>query len=127
MDASPDSSSVEIAEESAADVVEMLSVRARWFAVIAAVLLVLTAAATLQPAPGWDAAAAPTLRINVNTADAGTLQLLTGIGPALAGRMIEEREQQPFTSVEDLQRVSGIGPVISQRMAPHVAFRDQAE
>ena len=49
--------------------------------------------------------------VNVNTADASTLETLPGIGPALAQRIVEHREQNgPFASVEDLTDVPGIGP-----------------
>ena len=61
-------------------------------------------------------------RVNVNTADEATLQLLPGVGPALAQRIVEERKDRPFTSAADLERVSGIGPKLSARMKPYVAF-----
>jgi competence protein ComEA len=49
-------------------------------------------------------------RININTADAATLQSLPGIGEILAQRIIQYRnENGPFTSVYDLQNVEGIG------------------
>ncbi|MGD9688967.1 MAG: ComEA family DNA-binding protein [Phycisphaerales bacterium] len=59
-------------------------------------------------APRDTGVAAP---INLNTAGATELQLLPGIGPALAARIIADREANgPFASVEDLDRVRGIGP-----------------
>jgi competence protein ComEA len=49
--------------------------------------------------------------ININTASASELDLLPGIGPALANQIIEHRQTYgPFTSIEDLINVSGIGP-----------------
>ncbi|RZI92377.1 MAG: ComEA family DNA-binding protein [Microbacterium sp.] len=49
-------------------------------------------------------------RVNLNTADAAALETLPRIGPALAGRIIEWREQNGrYASVEDLLAVPGIG------------------
>jgi competence protein ComEA len=45
-------------------------------------------------------------RIDVNTADAATLETLPGVGPATAKAIIAAR---PFSSVDDLERVPGIG------------------
>jgi DNA uptake protein ComE-like DNA-binding protein len=45
--------------------------------------------------------------VNVNTADVAMLSTLPGVGDALAQRIIAAR---PYTTVDDLQRVSGIGP-----------------
>ena len=47
--------------------------------------------------------------INVNQATSEQLQQLPGIGPVLASAIIAEREREPFSSVDDLLRVSGIG------------------
>ena len=48
--------------------------------------------------------------ININRATAGQLDSLDGIGPVIAKRIVEYRKVNgPFTSIEDLQKVSGIG------------------
>jgi competence protein ComEA len=50
--------------------------------------------------------------VNINSADAATLEGLPGIGPSLARAIIDERERSgPFEGVDDLDRVSGLGPV----------------
>lgn len=49
-------------------------------------------------------------RVNLNTADAAALDTLPRIGPALAQRIIDWRDENGrFTSVEDLLAVPGIG------------------
>jgi competence protein ComEA len=64
----------------------------------------------------------PTEPIDVNHATAAELQRLPGIGPKLAQRILETREQQPFRSVEDLRRVRGIGVKTLERLRPYVAI-----
>lgn len=49
-------------------------------------------------------------KLNINTASSKDLQELSGIGPALAQRIVEHREANGrFQSIEDLKMVSGIG------------------
>lgn len=49
--------------------------------------------------------------IDINTADAGLLETLPGVGPSTAAAIIRHREQHgPFPSVAALDDVSGIGP-----------------
>ena len=54
---------------------------------------------------------AETLRaVNINTAGADELESLPGIGPVLAQRIVDYREQHgDFTTVDGLRNVSGIG------------------
>ncbi|MGM9580339.1 MAG: helix-hairpin-helix domain-containing protein [Anaerovibrio sp.] len=48
--------------------------------------------------------------VNINTASADELTKLKGIGPAMAQRIVEYREENGmFQSPEDLQKVRGIG------------------
>lgn len=48
--------------------------------------------------------------VNINTADAQQLDTLPGVGPAMAQRIIEYREQNGgFQQVEDLKKIKGIG------------------
>lgn len=48
--------------------------------------------------------------VNINTASLDQLEALPGIGPVLAQRIVDYREQHgPFGSVQDLLNVSGIG------------------
>jgi competence protein ComEA len=56
-------------------------------------------------------------RINVNTASAIELESLPGVGPATASQIIREREANgPFSSIDDLTRVSGIGPATVEKL-----------
>jgi competence protein ComEA len=49
--------------------------------------------------------------VDLNTATASELDLLPGIGPALAQRIIEYRSKHNgFKTVDELRQVSGIGP-----------------
>lgn len=61
--------------------------------------------------------------VNLNIADSTQLQVLSGIGPALAQRIIDHREQfGPFTSLQDLGAVSGIGPVMLRKLDGNVTW-----
>jgi comEA protein len=63
--------------------------------------------------------------VNINTASEAELQLLPGIGPALAQRIIADRQKNgPYTSVEQLDRVSGIGGKKLEQLRPHVRLSD---
>lgn len=48
-------------------------------------------------------------RVRINSASAGELQQLPGIGPALAQRIVQTRSRGRFSSADDLLRVPGIG------------------
>ncbi|HRQ76295.1 MAG TPA: ComEA family DNA-binding protein [Phycisphaerales bacterium] len=72
-------------------------------------------------------AAWPDMRINLNTATEAELQLLPGIGAALAMRIVEDRQERgAYQSVDDLQRVRGVGPVVLQRLREYVVV-DEAD
>jgi competence protein ComEA len=48
--------------------------------------------------------------VAINTAEAGALEALPGVGPVLAQRIVEHRERNgPFSVIEDLLDVPGIG------------------
>lgn len=61
--------------------------------------------------------------VNLNTATAEQLDTLPGIGPALAGRILDWRDLNGgFRSVDDLTEVSGIGPATLERLRPLVSL-----
>ena len=56
---------------------------------------------------GDDGAAGP---VNINVAGIEELDQLPGVGEATARAIVEDRERNgPFSTTEDLMRVSGIG------------------
>ena len=60
--------------------------------------------------------------ININTAGITELDKLPGIGPALAERIIQYRNDHgAFVKPEDLQKVSGIGAATYEKMASKVS------
>ena len=58
--------------------------------------------------------------VDLNRAESEELQELPGVGPVLAGRIIEHRDEHgPFASVEDLLDIPGIGEAkLNQMRAP---------
>ena len=63
--------------------------------------------------------------IDINTASAAELDLLPGIGPALAGRIVEHRVANgSFSSVDGLDDVHGIGPRTIDRLRAMVTISD---
>ncbi len=56
--------------------------------------------------------------VDLNSATAEQLETLPGIGPVIAERIVADREAQgPYSSVEDLTRVSGIGDSLVSKLA----------
>ena len=68
------------------------------------------------------------LPVNINPATAEELDVLPGIGPALAGRIIAYREEHgPFTAPEDLLAVSGIGEKVLDGLRDQIVLEDTAQ
>lgn len=58
-------------------------------------------------------------QLDVNRASWFEWTLLEGIGEKMARRIVADREQNgPFTTVEDVRRVSGIGPKTWEQIRP---------
>ena len=59
--------------------------------------------------------------ININTAGPEELQLIPGVGPAIAGRIIEYREDHgQFQSIEEIKNVKGIGDKTFEKIKDHI-------
>ena len=66
--------------------------------------------------------------VNINTAGAGELEALEGIGPALAQRIVEYREEHgPFRSVDELLEVKGIGEATLEKFRDSVILENTDE
>lgn len=63
----------------------------------------------------------PSAKVDLNTADLTTLETLPGVGPVTAEAIIAHRQEQPFTSVEDLLLVQGIGPKTFESLKDRVS------
>ena len=56
-------------------------------------------------------------KININTADAWLLEALNGIGPSLAQRIVDYRDDNGgFQRIEDLKHVDGIGTTTFEKL-----------
>ena len=67
------------------------------------------------------------LTVELNSADTTTLQLLHGIGPAYARRIVRYRERLGgFTSKEQLLEVYGFTPELLAHIAPHITVDTQS-
>ena len=65
----------------------------------------------------------PGERVDLDRAGVAELQRLPGVGPALAARIVADREAHgAFGSAAGLDRVPGVGPVLLARIAPFSAF-----
>lgn len=70
----------------------------------------LEGASPILGTPGPTVVAVTTELVNINTASAAELDTLPGIGPSLAQRIIDYRQQNgPFINAEDIINVPGIG------------------
>jgi competence ComEA-like helix-hairpin-helix protein len=70
---------------------------------------------------------APGERIDPNTAPVVELARLPRVGPALARRIVEDRERAgPYRWTGDLKRVPGVGDRLVELAAPHLALPDVA-
>ncbi len=68
------------------------------------------------------------MKVDINRADSADLQVIPGIGPALAGKIIAERnEGGPFKSADDLERVKGIGPRTIENIREYIVVSQNGD
>ncbi len=62
--------------------------------------------------------------VSVNRARPEELEMLPGVGPALAGRIVQARDSiGRFSSPEDLLRVPGVGRKLLERVRDRIGFQ----
>lgn len=60
-------------------------------------------------------------KVNINTADSAGLQILNGVGPATAQKIIDYRTSSGrFKTIEDLKNVSGIGDKTFEKLKDYI-------
>lgn len=65
-----------------------------------------------------------TNKININKATQTELEMIPGIGPSTALKIIEHREQNgKFHSIEDIKKVSGIGDAKFNKMKDYITVK----
>lgn len=69
--------------------------------------------------------AAPQLegQVNINTATAEQLELLPGIGPAMAKKIVDYRTAKPFGEPVQIVRIKGIGRKTFERLKPMITVK----
>ncbi len=73
--------------------------------------------ATGETAPGYTTL----FTIDINLSPADSMELIPGIGPALASRIVAYRDSAgPFREVQDIVRVPGIGNKTYERIKPYL-------
>ena len=61
--------------------------------------------------------------VDMDIATAAQIETLRGIGPALASRIVADRDSLgPFGSLDELQRVKGLGPKLAAKIDSTVTF-----
>jgi competence protein ComEA len=85
-----------------------------------------TRARGARPAPSAGPPLGPPARattVDVDRATAEQLDALPRVGPALAARIVADRDSLgPFGSLAGLGRVRGVGPAMLERLRAHVTF-----
>ncbi len=63
----------------------------------------------------------PVFKVDVNLSPPDSLELVPGIGPVLAGRIIAFRDSAgPFARLDDVMKVEGIGRTTFEKIKPYL-------
>ena len=84
------------------------------------------AAAPAAPPPRAESvvAAATREKVNINSASVKELTALEGVGPKLAGKIVEYRDAHgPFKKAEDLRKVEGVGGVLWEKNRERIVVK----
>jgi competence protein ComEA len=81
--------------------------------------------APLDVVPGGDRTTLfPGDKIDLNTASVAELDVLPGVGPKIAQRIVDYREANgDFVAIEDVMNVSGIGPATFEELKDQITVR----
>ena len=59
--------------------------------------------------------------VDINSASAEDLEKIKGIGPAIAGRIVEYRDQNgSFASIDDIKNVKGVGVALFEKIKSRI-------
>lgn len=61
--------------------------------------------------------------VNINTATVEELQSLKGIGKSKAQAIVAYRNEQNFTSIDDIKKVKGIGPKLFESIKQDITVQ----
>jgi comEA protein len=90
-----------------------------WRSCARLILLLAAFCALAASAPAKEKA--PAAPVNLNTATSEELQLVPGIGPGTADKMLQMRKSYgAFKSVDDLSAIRGIGPKRLEKMRKYL-------
>jgi competence protein ComEA len=77
---------------------------------------------------GPDARAVKPALVNLNTATAVELEVLPGVGPKVAARIVEYRKTKgPFKKIEELMNVQGIGEKAFLKIRAQITVAGKAD